>query len=160
MISTVLGVLGQFLKAIKIHKKCIFQPLHNEVKSVLGIKESYSMGKSPKIFTNRSGQAGGVDSFCFLKTSLRALWFDRMIDTNSQWRSLSRIRFQKTVLKIPSEIYVVFIAILTYHLIKRYKMSSCCLIYKGRYPLKKSGMLWKSFTKRWPPPVLLLWNPY
>ena len=36
-----------------------FQPLHNEVKSVLGIKESYSMGKSPKIFTNRSGQAGG-----------------------------------------------------------------------------------------------------
>ena len=24
---------------------CIYQPLHNEVKSVLGIKESYSMGK-------------------------------------------------------------------------------------------------------------------
>ena len=35
-------------KAIKIHQKCIFQPLHNEVKSVLGIKESYSMEKRPK----------------------------------------------------------------------------------------------------------------
>ena len=32
----------------------------NEVKSVLGIKESYSMGKNPKFFTNISGQAGGV----------------------------------------------------------------------------------------------------
>ena len=37
--------LGAVKKAIKIHKKCIFQPLHNEVKSVLGIKESYSIGK-------------------------------------------------------------------------------------------------------------------
>ena len=37
--------LGAVKKAIKIHQKCIFQPLHNEVKSVLGIKESYSMGK-------------------------------------------------------------------------------------------------------------------
>ena len=110
------------------------------------------MGKSPKIFTNRSSQAGGVDSFCFLKTSLRALWFDRMIDTNSQWRSLSRIRFQKTVLKIPSQIYVVFIAILTYHLIKRYKMSSCCLIYKGRYPLKKAEFYEKNLQNGGPPP--------
>ena len=26
---------------------------------------------------------------------------------------------------------------------------------------EKSGILWKSFIKRWPlPPVLLLWNPY
>ena len=32
-------------KAITIRQKCIFQPLHNGVKSVLGIKESYSMGK-------------------------------------------------------------------------------------------------------------------
>ena len=32
-------------KAIKIHQQWIFQPLHNEVKSVLNIKESYSMGK-------------------------------------------------------------------------------------------------------------------
>ena len=37
--------LGTVKKAIKIHQKCIFQPLHNEVKSVLDIKESYSMGK-------------------------------------------------------------------------------------------------------------------
>ena len=37
--------LGAVLKAIKIHQKCIFQPLHNEVKSVLGIKESYSIVK-------------------------------------------------------------------------------------------------------------------
>ena len=37
--------LGAVKKAIKIHQKCIFQPLHNEVKSVLGIKESYSIGK-------------------------------------------------------------------------------------------------------------------
>ena len=37
--------LGAVKKAIKIHQKCIFQPLHNGVKSVLGIKESYSMGK-------------------------------------------------------------------------------------------------------------------
>ena len=35
--------LGAVKKAIKIHQKCIFQPLHNEVKSVLGIKESYSV---------------------------------------------------------------------------------------------------------------------
>ena len=27
----------------------------------MGIKESYSMGKSPKIFTNRSGQADEDD---------------------------------------------------------------------------------------------------
>ena len=47
--------LGTVKQAIKTHQKCIFQPLHNEVKSVLGIKESYSMEKSPKIFTNRSG---------------------------------------------------------------------------------------------------------
>ena len=40
MISTVLAVLGQ-----NIHSKCIFQPFHNEVKSVLGINESYPMGK-------------------------------------------------------------------------------------------------------------------
>ena len=40
--------LGTVKKAIKIHQKCIFQPLHNEVKSVLGIKESYSMEKSRK----------------------------------------------------------------------------------------------------------------
>ena len=34
-------------------------------------------------------------------------------------------------------------------------------IAKGSIPLKKSGILWKSFTKwRPPPPVLLLWNPY
>ena len=33
--------------------------LTDEVKSVLGIKDSYSIGKSPKIFTNRNGQAGG-----------------------------------------------------------------------------------------------------
>ena len=38
--------LGAVKKAIKIHQKCIFQPLHNEVKSVLGINESYSMGKT------------------------------------------------------------------------------------------------------------------
>ena len=37
--------LGTVKQAIKTHQKCIFQPLHNEVKSVLGIKESYSMGK-------------------------------------------------------------------------------------------------------------------
>ena len=37
--------LGTVKRAIKIHKKCIFQPLHDEVKSVLGIKESYSMVK-------------------------------------------------------------------------------------------------------------------
>ena len=35
-----------------------FQPLHNEIKSVLGIKE-IQWGKSPKIFTNAYGQAGG-----------------------------------------------------------------------------------------------------
>ena len=37
--------LGAVKGAIKIHQKCIFQSLHNEVKSVLGIKESYSIGK-------------------------------------------------------------------------------------------------------------------
>ena len=33
-----------------------FQPLHNDTKSVLSIKESYSMKKRPKIFTNAYGQ--------------------------------------------------------------------------------------------------------
>ena len=42
--------LGAVKKAIKIHQKCIFQPLHNEIKSVLGIKESYSMGKKSSNF--------------------------------------------------------------------------------------------------------------
>ena len=37
--------LGTVKQAIKTHQKCIFQPLHIEVKSVLGINESYSMGK-------------------------------------------------------------------------------------------------------------------
>ena len=55
MISAVLAVLVQLKKAIKVH----FQPLQYEVKSVLGIKESYSMGKRPKIVTNSFGQAGG-----------------------------------------------------------------------------------------------------
>ena len=32
-------------EAVKKKTACIFQPLHNEVKSVLGIKESYSMEK-------------------------------------------------------------------------------------------------------------------
>ena len=42
-------------------EKGIFQPLHNYKKSVLSIKESFSMGKKPNIFTNAYGQAGGVD---------------------------------------------------------------------------------------------------
>ena len=46
-------------EAVKKKTACIFQPLHNEVKSVLGIKESYSMEKRPKILTNSFGQAGG-----------------------------------------------------------------------------------------------------
>ena len=46
----------------KVSEKCIFQPLHNDTKSVLSIKESYSMKKRPKIFTNAFGQAGGGTS--------------------------------------------------------------------------------------------------
>ena len=42
----------------KVHEKWIFQPVHNETKSVLSIKESYSIKKSPKIFTKAFGQAG------------------------------------------------------------------------------------------------------
>merc|ERR1711989_275556 len=54
--------LGAVKKAIKNTSKCIFQPLHNEVKSVLGIKESYSIGKKSKTFhkLNRSGGRGGA----------------------------------------------------------------------------------------------------
>ena len=40
----------------KVSEKCIFQPLYNDTKSVLSIKESYSMKKRPKIFTNAYGQ--------------------------------------------------------------------------------------------------------
>ena len=35
----------------KMKKKCLPAPIHTEVKSVLSIKESYSMRKSPKTFT-------------------------------------------------------------------------------------------------------------
>ena len=55
-------------KAIKIHQQWIFQPLHNEEKSVLDIRESYSMGKKVvKVlsknlqhnFIKRGGGGGG-----------------------------------------------------------------------------------------------------
>ena len=41
-----IGICQNFLTwPYKTTLKMHFQPLHNEVKSVLGIKESYSMGK-------------------------------------------------------------------------------------------------------------------
>ena len=63
-------------------EKGIFQPLHNDKKSVLSIKESFSMEKRPNIFTNAYGQAGEDDPplavsltvkrrVLFLTTSLR-----------------------------------------------------------------------------------------
>ena len=54
----------------KVSEKCIFQPLHNDTKSVLSIKESYSMKKRPKIFTNAFGQADRKKTFWFWRLSL------------------------------------------------------------------------------------------
>ena len=31
---------------------------------------------------------------------------------------------------------------------------------KGSHRSKNNGILWNNFIKRWPPPVLHLWNPY
>ena len=54
------GLLYEHRFAMLITKgpeKFISQGLHNETKSVLSIRESYSMKKSSKIFTNAYGQS-------------------------------------------------------------------------------------------------------
>ena len=91
----------EFAKRSKMHSptmtksawKIHFQPLHNEVKSILNIKKSYSMKKKllecSQMFSVRLFGQPGRKIFCFifwpLPLCVESLWFELMLVVLKNW---------------------------------------------------------------------------